>query len=72
MSDLRVTTYQGYQADADIMARMNDDGGVTLWFWHKDINQDRHKFTCTPQQWDRLVAWVEWKRRDRVGGEGED
>ena len=71
MEPLRVTGTYWY-SEADIMAQVTEDRGVKMWFEYKNIRQQRHEFTCTPQQGDRLVTWVEWQRRDRVGGEGED
>ena len=71
MEPLRVTkTYKMYEAD--IMAQVTEDRGVKMWSKFKESGLRKNEFTCTPQQWDRLVTWVEWQRRDRVGGEGED
>jgi len=71
MKPLRVTgTYKMYEAD--IMAQVTKDRGVKIWSKFKESGLNKNEFTCTPEEWDRLVAWVEWKRRDKVGGEGED
>jgi len=66
---LRVTgTY--VMSEADIMAQVTEDRGVRMWSRYKDIAQDRYEFTCTPEEWDRLVAWVDWQRKDKATGRG--
>ncbi|HUV43406.1 MAG TPA: hypothetical protein VMW13_01115 [Dehalococcoidales bacterium] len=64
MEPLRVTkTYKMYEAD--IMAQVTEDRGVKMWSKFKESGLRKNEFICTPQQWDRLVAWVEWQRRAR-------
>lgn len=71
MEPIKVTsTY--HDSPADIKAKLTDNGGVEIWFEYTDINQRRHEITCTPEEWDRLVAWVEWQRKDRGFTKGED
>ena len=65
MEELTVTT-TCKQSPAAIKAQLTNKGGVTIWFHFKDIKQDRHEFECTPDEWDRLVAWVEWQRKDKA------
>ena len=68
--EIRVTGISK-QSDADIKAQLTEEGGVNVWFDYKEIGQQRHEFTCIPEEWDRLVAWVEWQRRDRGFSKGE-
>ncbi len=70
METITVTTSYIY-SPADIRTQLTEGGGVKMWFDYKEIGQERHEFTCTPEEWDRLVAWVEWQRRDRGFNEGE-
>jgi len=43
---------------------------MTTWsenrFHFEDIKQDRYEFESTPDEWDRLVARVEWQRKDKA------
>jgi hypothetical protein len=64
MEEIKVTsTY--HWSPADIKARLTDDGKIEIWFEYKDINQQRHEISFTPEEWNRLVAWVEWQRKDK-------
>jgi hypothetical protein len=65
MEPIEVTTSFKWSA-ADIMAELTNEGGVTIWFQFNDIGQRRHDITCNPEEWDRLVAWVEWQRKEAV------
>jgi len=51
-------------SEADVEAELTEEGGVSVWFEYKKIGQKRHEFTCSPEEWDRLVAWVEWQRKE--------
>jgi len=64
MEEILVTTTYKW-SPADIKAQLTDDGGVRVWFHFEDIKQDRHEFVCTPEEWDRFVAWVEWQRKNK-------
>lgn len=57
-------TISGKLSAADIKAELTNEGGVAIWFQYKDIGQRRHDIECTPEEWDRLVAWVEWQRKE--------
>ena len=57
MEELRVTGTYWYSW-ADIKARLTEEGKVETWFEYKESGQRRPAFTCTPEEWDRLVAWV--------------
>ena len=62
MESIVVTTSYIY-APADIKAQLTEEGRVKVWFYYKDIDQERHEIVLTPEEWDRLVAWVEWQRK---------
>jgi len=64
MEEIKVTS-TCHWSPADIKARLTDDGEIEIWFEYKDINQQRHEISFTPAEWDRLVAWVEWQRKDK-------
>jgi len=63
MDKLRVTGSFKW-SQADIMAEAKPDGGVRIWFYFKDIQQDRYDIDLTAVEWDRLVAWIEWQRKE--------
>ncbi len=62
-------THEIPYSDADIKAQLTEEGRVSIWFQYTEQSsipgQQRHKFHCTPEEWDRLVAWVEWRRKRR-------
>lgn len=50
-----------------IKASFTGTGGVNIWFEYDTPeikDQRRHEVDYTPEEWDRLVAWVEWQRKD--------
>ena len=51
-------------SQADIKAAVLDNGWVKLWYHFDEIDQDRYEIVCTDREWDRLVAWVEWQRKN--------
>ena len=67
---LKVGRHIGPYGDGDIMADLTKGGGVNIW-----INYDNagHKPTIsmTPEEWDRLMTWVEWQRKDKAINKGE-
>jgi hypothetical protein len=63
MATLKVTTSFKWSG-ADIKAAVMDNGGVKIWHHYEDIDQDRHEIILTDKEWDRLVAWVQWQRRN--------
>ena len=54
------------------MAELTSEGGVTIWFQFNDIGQRRHDITCAPEEWDRLVAWVDCQRKEAVLREAKE
>ena len=53
--EIRVTGTQ-WHSKADIKARLTEEGGVETWFDFKESGHRRPAFTCTPEEWGRLVA----------------
>ena len=53
-------------APADIKAQLTEEGRVKMWFYYKDIDQERHEIILTPEECDRFVAWIEWQRKEAV------
>ena len=53
-------------SEADIKAQLTEEGGVRICFEYKKVGQRRHEFTCTPEEWDSFVTWVEWQHKERV------
>ena len=71
VEQLRVTGTDRWST-ADIMAQLTEDRGVKAWFRYKESGLKKNELTCTPQEWDRLVAWVDWQRKDKATSRGED
>jgi hypothetical protein len=67
---LKITNTYHY-SPADVLAMVMDNGWVKIWFNYKDIQQDRHAIICTAEEWDRLVAWVEWQRKNKDVNRGD-
>jgi len=59
------THFQG-RGFADYKATVTDGEGVIIKTIFHDSNQ-KHTVDLSREEWDRLVAWVEWRRKDRVG-----
>lgn len=71
MDDLKITT--SYKSSmADIMARVLTDGDVDIWYHFIDSGQNKYEVNCTPEEWDRLVAWVEWQRKELAVNKGQE
>jgi len=51
-------------AAADIMAQLTKEGGVRIWYKFQGSGQEKYEIVCTPDEWDRFVAWVEWQRKE--------
>jgi hypothetical protein len=69
MEPIKVTGTFIYSSSADVMAQLTKEGGVDIWFDYERMR--RQGFICTPEEWDRLVAWVEWQRKERIINKGE-
>ncbi len=63
MDSIKVTDYADY-GTGHVMAEFTEQEKVNI-----RINYDNAKqhptISTTPQEWDRLVAWVEWQRKDK-------
>jgi len=72
MESIKVTRYMSLStgAEADIEASCTEEGGVKVWFQYDEAG-NRQEILISPKAWDRLVAWVEWQRRDRGFSKGE-
>lgn len=65
MESIKVTRYMSlWGAEADIEASCTEEGGVKMWFQYDEAGR-RQEILISPKEWDRLVAWIEWQRRDR-------
>ena len=60
-STLRVGTHVAYST-GHYKASVRDDGGVIIETVFSSPNQ-KHTVTLPYAEWDRLVAWVEWRRK---------
>jgi hypothetical protein len=52
-----------YTGDGHYEATFESDGSVKITTVF-DVGQTRPAVTISPDRWDRLVAWVEWRRKD--------
>ena len=53
-------------------AEVTENGNIHIWVEFDNPNKkDKPGVTVSPQEWDRLVAWVEWQQRDRGFNKGE-
>ena len=46
-------------------ATVSNDGGVIIETKFHDTPQ-KHTVSVSRERWDRLVAWIEWQRQDRI------
>ncbi len=66
MGPIKVTHMESY-GEADIFADYLNGGYVRMWFKYLKSGieeQERHVITFSPEEWDRLVAYVDWRRKD--------
>ena len=54
-----------YCGDGHYEATFESDGSVKITTVF-DVSQSRPVVTLSPERWDRLVAWVEWQRKDKA------
>ena len=60
-----VGEHKGTYGDGHYEAIVQDDGGVTITTIFNNARQ-AHTVSLSRGKWDRLVAWVEWQRNNRV------
>ena len=53
------------QSFGQYVAAVADDGGVIIETIFSGTNQ-KHTVRLSCEEWDRLAAWVEWKRKDQA------
>jgi len=49
----------------DVKASVDGDD-VKMWFVYQDSGQIRYEIKIKKEEWDRLVAWVEWQRKNNI------
>ena len=54
-----------YSGDGHYEAIFESDGSIRITTVF-DVGPSRPVVTLSPDQWDRLVAWVEWRRKDKA------
>jgi len=63
---INIGRHFGTSAEGEMMAEVTETGNVDIWIEFDNPNKKgMPAIGMTPEQWDRLVAWVEWQRRDR-------
>ena len=57
---LNVGRHIGTRADGEMKAEVTKNGNIHIWVEFDNPNKkDKPEVTVSPQEWDRLVAWVE-------------
>lgn len=63
---LNVGRHIGTWANGDTLAEVYEDGSVHIWIEFDNPNKkDKPGMVMSPEIWDRLVAWVEWQRKNK-------
>ena len=70
MKPIKVGRHIGPYGDGDIMANLSENGIINIWINYDEAKQ-RPMVSVTSEEWDRLVAWVEWQRKDKGVNKGE-
>jgi hypothetical protein len=63
---LKVGRHIGTCSDGDIWAEVNENGSVRFWIEFDNTNKkDKPGMVMPLEVWDRVVAWVEWQRKNK-------
>lgn len=63
---LKVGRHIGTWADGYTWAEVYENGGVHFWIEFDNPNKkDKPGMVLSPETWDRVVAWVEWQRKNK-------
>jgi hypothetical protein len=57
-----VAKHVGSWSDGHYEARFADDGTITIITVFETAGH-QYRVQLSPNEWDRLVAWVEWQRK---------
>jgi hypothetical protein len=69
MEPIKVTSYAAF-GTGDVFADLSESGMVRIYIEY-DVGKQKPEIFMSPEEWDRLVAWVEWQRRDRAIDRGD-
>jgi hypothetical protein len=62
---LNVCRHMGTWGDGNYVATIEDNGAVILTTIYDNANQ-KATVNLSRTGWDRLVAWVEWQRKNNI------
>ena len=70
MGRINVGPYQLY-GKGEVWASLSEEGMIDIWIKYEDAPQEP-MISITPERWDRLVAWIEWQRKEMAISKGEN
>ena len=64
-NSLNVGRHVGTWGNGNYIATSAEDGSVTIMTVYDNANQ-KATVSLSGNEWDRLVAWVEWQRKKNI------